>query len=174
MVDDSNQFSDKYLNNLCEGFILQIFTDEEIELDLIGKVMNALENNPGYCKTIIDAILSEKKNIYLQFHNYSNMQHLANIFYNISTAIDTPNHKFYDLNFAIIFIGERSYYLDEKSQNKAYLCSLLSKYKLYSRKSFWFDLIKLKLSRRVEEHIKKINSKYLLYLNFITKSKLFD
>lgn len=159
MVENSDHFSEKYLNNLCEGFIIQIFSDEEIELDLIGKIMDALENNPTYCKTIIDAILSEKKNHYLQFQNYLNMHHLANIFYNISTSIDTPNHNFYDLNFAIIFIGERSYYLDEKTQNKCYLCSLLSKNKLYSRKSFWSDLIKLKLSRRVEDHIKKISSK---------------
>lgn len=164
MVDNSDQYSDKYLNNLCEGFILQIFSDEEIELDLIGKIIDALEKNPSYCKTIIDAILSEKKNIYLQFQNYFNMQHLTNIFYNISTSIDTPHHKFYDLNFAIIFIGERSYYLDEKTQNKAYLCSLLSKNKLYSRKSFWFDLIKLKLSRRVEDHLKKISSKLKLII----------
>lgn len=159
MVDNSDFYSDKYLNNLCEGFVIQIFSDEEIELDLIGKVMDALEKNPTYCKTIIDAILYEKKNLYLQYQNYFNMQHLANIFYNISTSLDAPNHKFCDLNFAIIFIGERSYYLDEKTQNKSYLCSLLSKNKLYSRKSFWLDLIKLKLSRRVEEHIKKISSK---------------
>ena len=162
-MDYSEQNSGKYLNNLCEGFILQIFSDEEIELDLIGRILGALEKNTSYCKTIIDAILSEKKNLFLQFQNFFNMQHLANIFYNISTSIDTPNNKFYDLNFAMIFIGERSYYLDEKTQNKAYLCSLLSKNKLYSRKTFWFDLIKLKLSRRIEEHIKKICSKY----NFI-------
>ncbi len=162
MVDSSNQYSDKYLINLCESFILEILSDEEIELDLVGKIMSALENNATYCKTIIDTILSEKKNNYLEFQNYLNMHHLANIFYNISTKIDALNHKFYDLNFAIIFIGERSYYLDEKKQSKSYLCSILSKNKLYSRKSFWLDLINLKLSRRIEDHIKKICSKLQL------------
>jgi len=158
MVNSSDNYSEKYLNNLCEGFIIQIFSDEEIDFDLVGKMMDAVEKNLGFSKAIIDAILSEKKNIYLEFQNYSNMQHLSNIFYNISTSIDSPNHKFYDLNFAIIFIGERSYFVDQYSQNKFYLCSLLSKNKIYSRKSFWMDLIKLKLSRRVEDHFKKISS----------------
>ncbi len=147
-----------YLNNLCKNFIVQIFSDEEIDFEMVGKIINTLEGNSSFCKTIIDAILSEKKNSYLEFQNYLNMQHLSNIFYNITTSIDCQNHKFYDLNFAIIFIGERSYFLDNDSQTKFYLCSLLSKNKIYSRKSFWMDLIKLKLSRRVEDHIKKISS----------------
>jgi len=142
---------------LCEAFILQIFSDEEIELDLIVKIMDGLEKNPLFSKTIIDSILSEKKSFYLQFHNYLNMQHMANIFFNISTSIDTLNNKLYDINFAFIFIGERSFFLDEKSQKKFYLSSLLSKNKLYSRKSFWMDLFKLKLARRIDDHIIKIS-----------------
>ena len=74
------------------------------------------------------------------------MQHIAHIFLNISINIDSTNNPFYDLNFAIIYISERTYFLDEKTENKFYLCSLLSKNKLYSRKSFWFDLIELKFN----------------------------
>lgn len=159
MINSNDVYSEKYLNDLNECFIGQIFSDDEVELELIGKVMDALESNPTYCKTLIDAILSKKEKVYLKFENYSNMQHLANIFNNISIKIDSPVHQYYDINFAIIFLGERSYYFEENKENKFYLCSLLSKNKLYKRKSYWMDLIRLKLSRRLEEHIRKISSK---------------
>lgn len=42
-------------------------------------------------------------------------------------------------------------------ESKVYLSALLSKNKLYSSKSFWMDLIELKIARKVEEAVKKSN-----------------
>ena len=138
---------------------MQILSDEEIELEIMGNVMDALGNTPDFCRVLIDFILSEKRNVCLQFFNYKNLEHLANIFYNISINIDSPQNKNYELNFAIIFLSERSYFMDERTNNKFFLCSILSKNKLYKRKTFWLDLIKLKLSKRTSDHARKISSK---------------
>jgi hypothetical protein len=123
--------------------------------------MDALENSPDFCRMLIDYILSEKRNICLRFFNYDNLQHLANIFYNISINIDSPQNKNYELNFAIIFLSERTYFLDEITKNKFFLCAILSKNKLYKRKTYWMDLINLKLSKRTKDHVRKISSKIL-------------
>lgn len=167
MINGMDIYTKEYLKNLCDSFLLQIFLDEEVDTDLIGKIMDAFDNNKNFYKMFIDNILNEKKekkNIFYIFSNYQNMHHLAHIFLNISINIDSTNNPFYDLNFAIIYISERTYFLDEKTEYKFYLCSLLSKNKLYSRKSFWFDLIELKLVRRIEDNIKKISSKNFYFI----------
>lgn len=54
--------------------------------------------------------------------------------------------------------------------NKQYLSSLLGKHKIYSSKTFWIDLIELKINRKVEEFCKK-NSNLNLNPNSTSNSQ---
>jgi hypothetical protein len=137
----------------------QLLGEKEIDVELMGKTMEVLYNSTGYSKFLIDYILRDRKNLFIKFSNLQNLQHFANILNTISLSLDNIYHENYDLNFAIIYIAERSYYKNEKTSEKIYLCALLSKNKLYSTRSFWMDLIELKLHRRVEEHLNKFDSK---------------
>ena len=55
------------------------------------------------------------------------MQHFANLLNSILINLDNQEIENYELNFAIIYIAERSFYFDEISGNKFYLCAILSK-----------------------------------------------
>ena len=91
MINGMDIYTKEYLKNLCDSFLLQIFLDEEVDTDLIGKIMDAFDNNKNFYKMFIDNILNEKKekkNIFYIFSNYQNMHHLAHIFLNISINID--------------------------------------------------------------------------------------
>jgi hypothetical protein len=146
--------------------------------------------------------LSEKKTIYLNFKNFENLMHFANILNTITINIDDINSENYDLNYAIIFIAGRTFYrkaknntvkllnspnkdldklntnqtgtlsdknelmsnnslsnnndnLNKQHDDKVYLSALLSRNKLYSSKSFWTDLIELKIARKLEEIVRK-------------------
>ena len=46
----------------------------------------------------------------------------------------------------------------QKKHEKIYLCAILSQNKLYKSKQFWIDLIEFKLARRLEEHLKHLQS----------------
>ena len=67
----------------------------------------------------------------------------------------------YDINFAIIFIAERTYYnIDEN--NKIYQCAILARNKLYSSRKYWMDLMELKINRKVDNQVKKYNQGSIL------------
>jgi hypothetical protein len=147
-VPDSVNYSETYQKSLIEDFIKQIYSIHEVEVEIMGKVMEILYNNNQFAKSLVDTIFTCKK---AQFHNVHNLQHLANILNTISLNLDHTGHENYELNFGIIYLAGVIYYTaDTKYFNKIYLCSLLSKNKLYSTRSFWLDLIEYKLISRVQ------------------------
>lgn len=160
IVHETQCYSEKYQQQLIENFLKQLFSENEIEVDAMGKLMEVLYNNQFFAKNLIDYVLRDRKNLYIKFLNFHNLQHFANILNTISLNLDNIQNENYDLNFAIIFIAERSFCLlksEDSFPNKVYLSALLSKNKLYSTRSFWLDLIELKLSRRVEEQIRRLD-----------------
>jgi hypothetical protein len=173
LISESQFYSDKHQFYLIDNFLSQLLSEKEIEAESMVKFMEVLYNNQNFSKNFIDSILRDRKNLYIKILNYNNLQHFANIFNTISLNLDNVSFENYDLNFAIIYIAERTFcYKKEKSltmeenhldsiiesfkSQKIYLSALLSKNKLYSTKSFWIDLIELKLSRRVEEQVQRI------------------
>ncbi len=165
-----DQQSEIYFISIINKFISNLFSDKEIKVDLIGQMIsyinkdysnekkNSLLININFSKLFIDSILTYDKKIpFMLFRNFNNLKHFANILNTISINISDLTNENYDLNFAIIFIAGRTFYKHDSSnsQEKIYLCALLSLNTLYSTKRFWIDLIELKIIRRVEDSIKK-------------------
>lgn len=153
ILNETHGYSEKYQLVLVEGFIKQLLGQQEIEVDSMARVMDVLYNNPLFYTIFIDFVLKDKKNLFIKFSNYHNLQHFANILNTISLNLDNVENENYDLNFAIIFISERTFY--QNGDDKIYLCALLSRNKLYANRSFWLDLIELKLARRIEEQLNR-------------------
>jgi hypothetical protein len=160
-ITESQFYSEKFQLNLMENFLKQLYSEKEIEVDSMGKVMEILYNNPTFSKTFIDYILKDRKNIFIKFVNYQNLQHFANILNTISLSLENTYSENFELNFAIIFIAERSFYYDKEKNTKTYLCAILSKNKLFATRTFWLDLIELKLSRRIEEQLNRLDKNLL-------------
>jgi len=158
MISDSLYFSDDFQQKLIKRFICEMTSKMEIEIDLMGKIMDVLYNNPSFSKVLIDTILTEKRNPVMVFSNYHNMQHFANILNSMSINLDNLESVNYELNFAIVHIAERSFFYEEANGNKFYLCAMLSKNKLFNSRSYWIDLIELKLFKKMDINAKKIQS----------------
>lgn len=161
LISESQFYSEKYQQSLIDEFLSQLFSDNEIQADSMSRFMEVLYNNSYFSKNFIDSILRDRRNIYIKLANFNNLQHFANILNAISINLDNVQNENYDLNFAIIFIAERTfcYYKKESEKNliKVYLSALLSKNKLYATRSFWIELIELKLNRRIEEQLNRID-----------------
>lgn len=157
----SDQTNESKQDKLIEDFIHNLFKENEISIEDIGKIMEILYGNIATSQIFIDKIiLREKKNLAIKFLNYNNLAHFTNILITISLNVDTIEHENYDINFAIIFIAERTYYnVDE--HNKIYLCALLARNKLYSSRKYWMDLMELKINRRIDHQVKKYNQERL-------------
>lgn len=168
----------QYIESIAAKFLEKLYSEVEVSVDSIGQIINyvnsdyssnpnknSVVSNLNFSKIFIDLIIGSRKSLTLLFKNFNNLKHFSNILNTISINIDNVNSENYDLNFAIIYIAGRSFFRDEsvestdsKRFDKYYLSALLSQNKLYHTKSFWTDLIELKIARKVEESMTKRQS----------------
>ena len=64
----------------------------------------------------------------------------------------------FEINFQIIFIAERFFYQNKVNNNKVYLSAILSRNKFYRTKLFWKNILELKLVKKLEDDISRINN----------------
>ena len=137
-------------------FIEKLFSSEEIDIELISKIMDYIYKDNMFSKQFLDFFISSRKTVFYIFKNINNLQYLSNIINTINTAKSKDFQYLNDINSAIIYIAEKTYC--KHNNEKIYLCAILSQNKLYKSKQFWIDLIEFKLARRLEEHLQHLQS----------------
>ena len=137
-------------------FIENLFSSKEVNIDEISKIMDYIYKEQDFSKKFFDNFISSKKTMFYVLSNIENLQIFANIINSINISIKKDNQYLYDINSAIIYISERTYckHLNEK----IFLCAILGQNKFYKSKEFWIELIEFKMARRLEEHLKHLQS----------------
>ena len=105
----------------------------------------------------LDGIIDKKKNS-IKILNLKNLEHLSNVLSFISLKEDSIFKGKFELNFKIIYIAERIYYQNKKTNNKVYLSAILSKNKYFRTKQFWRNVIELKLAHKLNDHIERLRN----------------
>ena len=139
---------EQIIDNFCSKIVL----DKEINHDEIGKLLELLNSDTEFPKLLVDKIISvQKEKMMLRLLNYENLHHFASILNTITLNIELNENKSdYDVNFAIIYIAERTFFCNS-GYVKTYLCSIISKNNIYSSKKFWTDLIYLKIYKKLDQ-----------------------
>ena len=70
--------------------------------------------------------------------------------------------KNFELNFKIIFISEKIFYLNKENNNKVYLSAILSKNKYLRTSQFWRNFLEFKLANKLCDSIERINDVFIL------------
>ena len=156
-IVESNTVTDK--DKLIDAIFNKILNlKDEIAIEEMTHLMDNLYNNLPFSKLLIDRLLiTYKSSSYIEIPNYQNFHHMYNIMILIINNLEL-NNEYFDINFAIIFIAEKTYYLNHKNKfNKIYLCSLLSKNKFVTNKSFWIRLMEIKICSLKNQILKKEN-----------------
>jgi hypothetical protein len=156
-VVESNKLTEK--ERMIDKFFNKIFNiKEDIAIDEMTHLMDNLYNNLPFSKILIDRlILVYKTSSYIEIPNYQNFHHMCNIMISILNNIDL-NNDFFDINFAIIYIAEKTYHINPKNKfNKIYLCSSLSKNRIVTNKSFWIKLMEIKIDSLKNQLFNKDN-----------------
>ena len=142
--------------NFLSTFIKQICSEKEVEVTYISQIMNNIYEDNNFAKEFIDYFISIKKSPFFILSNMNNLLHLSNMLNTISLNFDRKNQDVYTVNFAIIYLSQKTYcYIPEKKE-KFYLCAILSQNKFYLTKTFWAELIEFKLIKRLEEHVEHL------------------
>ena len=109
----------------------------------------------------MDSLIEKRKISSIQFHNIKNLDHLANILSYITFKEESIFTDKFELNFKIIYIAEISFYQNKINNKKIYLSAILSKNKYYRTKTFWKNVMELKLANKLQDHMIRIKN-YIL------------
>ena len=144
---------------VCIKYIDEFFrklrsSESELSSEEIGKFLLLVNDNIPYSQNVVDRMLIYyKNNLFTEINNFNNFNHLSGLLTTILFNIDRKK-DYLDINFAIIYIAEKTFYRNKDNlNNKIYLCSLLAKNKIFSEKKFWSELIELKISSVVEQKV---------------------
>ena len=153
---DSNRFSEEE-----KMLIKQLFMIEEVDNFKFQQFCTKLRQNKDCAKDFIDVILDKyTPTIGVQILNENNFIKLEKILNNILLNPEVQKSIF-DLNFAIAYISEKTFYQDDKNPfYKIYLCKLLMEDNpLLKTKQFWLKLLRLKIKSSLENKADKESNK---------------
>ena len=161
-ICDINPFleiNDNDLNNFIKELVNELLGENEVGQEKLAKIYEYLHKSIYDVGKKILNYLYEKKGVStIVFLNLKNLEHLSNILGYITLHQSSIFNEEFDLNFKIIYIAEKIFYLKKLSNDKIYLNALLSKNKYYRTKEFWRNIIELKLAIKINDHIKRIKN----------------
>ena len=160
------------LNIFIKELVNDLISENEVNQEKLAIIFEYLDKSMYDVGKKILNYLYEKKGVStIIFLNLKNLESLSNILGYITLNQSSIFNEEFDLNFKIIYIAEKIFYLKKLSNDKIYLNALLSKNKYYRSKQFWRNIIELKLANKLNDHIKRIKN---LKLQEKSKSGLFS
>jgi hypothetical protein len=159
VINPSLQMKESECNEFIKETVNILLSENDIDQENMAKIfelLNVARYEVG--KKILNCLYEKRGMSTLVFLNLHNLEHLSNILGYITLHESSIFNEKFDLNFKIIFIAERIYYLKKNNNDKVYLNALLSKNKYYRTKQFWRDILELKLANKLTDHIKRFKS----------------
>ena len=151
---NSNRNKEEYIFNKEENIIIEnIFLMEEIDKFKAEQLTEKIKNIFEYGQNIIDKVLERyTSSIGVQFLNENNFITYAKIINAVLLNKEIQKNLF-EINFAIIYISEKTFYQKEENPfYKRYLCKLLSELNNNIKsKEFWYKLLQIRIKITVEE-----------------------
>ena len=161
-IDNINPMLKLDVNNLsimAKEFVNNLLEENEIGQEKVANIFETLYYpNLETGKKILNYLYEIKGKSSIVFLNLQNLEYLANILGFISLHENDIFNEQFELNLKIIFIAERIFYRNKITNDKIYLSALLSKNKYYRTKQFWRNIVELKLSNKLNDHIDRIKN----------------
>ena len=151
-INEKNEFYNKLIDELI--------SDDDVPKEKIAILLEIFQyqkENENNEKEFLDALVGKNKSS-LKFQNLKNLELLSTPLSYISLKYNSIFSKNFELNFPIIFIAERFFYQNKVNNNKVYLSAILSRNKFYRTKLFWKNILELKLVKKLEDDISRINN----------------
>ena len=161
IFSNENKYNKSIFNQEERIIIEQLFLLDDIDNFKFNKFCTKIRNDKEYAKNFIDIILERYTiTIGVQIFNENNFLKLEKILNNILLN-NSVQKSLFELNFAVAYISEKTFYQDEKNPfYKIYLCKLLmDNNPIVKTKQFWLKLLKMKISSTLENKADKESEK---------------
>ena len=155
---------EKQITDFIKNLTNDLLSENEVNGDQLAKLIELFQYknmNSDLEKKFMDTLLEKRKISSIRFYNLKNLEHLANVLSFITFKENSIFEGKFELNFKIIFIAERIFYQNKINNNKVYLSAILSKNKYYRTKTFWKNVMELKLANKLQDHILRLKN-YIL------------
>ena len=150
--------------NKEENILLEnIFLIEEIDRFKTEQLIEKIKNNFEYGQNIIDNVLERyTSSIGVQFLNENNFIKYSKLINAVLLNKEIQKNLF-EINFAIIYIAEKTFYQKEENPfYKRYLCKLISELnENIKSKEFWYKLLQIRIQITLEEEANNKTKKVL-------------
>ena len=154
--------------------IEELFLLDDIDNYKFEQFCLKIKTNETFAKNFIDIILNKYTPAFgVQIFNENNFVKLEKILNNILLNNSIQKNLF-ELNFALAYISEKTFYQDDKNPfYKIYLCKLLMEDNpLLKTKQFWLKLLKLKIISTLENKANKESKKIFKEEKLLEEKKL--
>ena len=159
IINPSLKINDENCDNYIKELVNKLLSENDVGQDNISKIFEYLNlSTYEIGKKILNYLLEKRGLSSIVFLNLKNLEYLSNILGYITLHKSSIFNGQFDLNFKIIFIAERIFYLKKSINDKVYLSALLSKNKYYRTKQFWGDFVELKLANKLADYIKRFKN----------------
>ena len=152
------------VNDFLKKLSNDLLSENEVTGCQMAKLIELFQyknQNSEVEKKFIDCLIEKRKISSIRFYNLQNLEHLSNALSYITFKENSIFEGKFELNFKIIFIAERIFYKNKINNNKVYLSAILSKNKYYRTKTFWKNIMELKLVNKLQDHILRLKN-YIL------------
>ena len=167
IINKNLEIDERKCNIIIKELVDNLLSENDFPKENLPKIfeyLNLSRYNIG--KKLLNYLFGKCGISLISFSNYKNLEYLANILGYITLHETSIFSKEFDLNFKIIYIGEKIFYLKKSTNDKVYLSAILSKNQYYRTKRFWRDILELKLANKLNDYISRLKS-----LNYQEKSK---
>ena len=151
-----NKKNEEYIFNEEENILIEnIFLLEDVDKFKSEQLIEKIKINFEYAQNIIDKVLEKyTSSIGVQFLNENNFIKYAKMI-NAVLLNDDIQKNLFEINFAIIYISEKTFYQKEENPfYKRYLCKIISDLnENIKNKEFWYQLLQIRINITIEEEI---------------------
>ena len=139
-----------------------LFTENPVNINqkLFSEFLKKLNNDVSFCDKIMNKSLSEffYKQLYHEFKTFEQFYQMTQILIEISKNKEVHDN-YMEINFGIILIAEKGFYIDKKDNNKKiYLCKAISDDRnsnFFKEKNFWKNLLNYQINKTVNNYTNK-------------------
>ena len=167
----SNDYNQNIFNIENENIVLEnndsiiynnLFTENPVNINkkLFTEFLKKLNSNVSFCEKIMNKSLSEYfyKQLYHEFKTFEQFDQMTQILIEISKNKEVYSN-YMEINFGIIYIAEKGFYKDKKSNNKKiYLCKAISNDRnsnFFKDKNFWKNLLNYQINKIINNYTNK-------------------
>ena len=139
-----------------------LFSENPVNINkkLFSEFLKKLNCDISFCEQIMNKSLSEYfyKQLYHEFKTSEQFYQMTQILIEISNNKEVHDN-YMEINFGIIFIAEKGFFIDKKDNNKKiYLCKAISEDRnsnFFKQKNFWKNLLNYKINKTVNNYTNK-------------------